>query len=241
MPYLWHLSFRKLLILLLAIVLFAGFSSLGTWQLQRRAWKLDLVARVDRQLAKEPVPAPGRSEWGSIGQDYAYLPVTVSGSYQYSGEVLVQALTTLGSGYWVMTPLRTSDGAIVLINRGFVDQLHRTAITRQSGPVKVKGLLRLSEPDGRFLRPNKPTENRWYSRDVMAISKAEEIPAENLAPYFIDADATANSDGWPVGGLTVVKFRNTHLVYAITWYALALLTVVAARTALRKPAQESSV
>ena len=95
MPYLWHLSFRKLLILLLAIVLFAGFSSLGTWQLQRRAWKLDLVARVDRQLAKEPVPAPGRSEWGSIGQDYAYLPVTVSGSYQYSGEVLVQDVETL--------------------------------------------------------------------------------------------------------------------------------------------------
>jgi surfeit locus 1 family protein len=51
------------------------------------------------------------------------------------------------------------------------------------------------------------------------------MPAANVAPYFIDADAAPNPGGWPVGGLTVVHFRNSHLSYALTWYALALLCV----------------
>ena len=44
-----------------------------------------------------------------------------------------------------------------------------------------------------------------------------------VAPYFIDADATPNPGGWPVGGLTVIKFPNSHLVYAFTWFGLALM------------------
>jgi len=38
--------------------------------------------------------------------------------------------------------------------------------------------------------------------------------------------ATATAPGGvPVGGLTAIKFRNSHLVYAITWYTLALMTI----------------
>lgn len=238
MPNLRRLPSRRLLAALLAVVLFTGFCALGTWQLQRRTWKLDLIAQIDRQLAKSPVPAPPRSRWSSVGPDDAYLPVSISGRYQNAGGVLVQALTSLGSGYWVITPLITSDGAVVLINRGFVDQAHRAEAPvpedQQSAQVTVTGLLRLSEPGGRFLRANQPLRDRWFSRDVMAIGNAKQLPIGNLAPYFIDADATTNADGWPVGGLTVVTFRNTHLVYAITWYALALLTVLAAYRILRK-------
>ncbi len=85
-------------------------------------------------------------------------------------------------------------------------------------------LLRLSEPGGGFLRRNAPAEDRWYSRDVAAIARAHGLDA--VAPYFIDADAaTAAQAGtpWPRGGLTVVRFRDNHLGYALTWFALALL------------------
>jgi surfeit locus 1 family protein len=47
-----------------------------------------------------------------------------------------------------------------------------------------------------------------------------------VAPYFIDADAASNPGRLPVGGLTQIHFRNSHLVYALTWYGLALLVVV---------------
>ena len=43
------------------------------------------------------------------------------------------------------------------------------------------------------------------------------------APYFIDADGPTVPGRYPIGGLTVVSFPNNHLVYAITWYTLAVM------------------
>jgi surfeit locus 1 family protein len=94
-------------------------------------------------------------------------------------------------------------------------------VLTQRDPVTVVGLVRLSEPRGGFLRANDPAAGRWYSRDVAAIAAARGIAAP--APYFIDADAGANRPGWPVGGLTVIRFPNSHLAYALTWFALAVM------------------
>jgi surfeit locus 1 family protein len=85
----------------------------------------------------------------------------------------------------------------------------------------VTGLLRITEPKGGFLRANDPAAERWYSRDVAAIAAARGLA--DAAPYFIDADAAPNPGGLPVGGLTIVAFPNSHLVYAITWYGLAVM------------------
>ncbi len=223
---------RDALLILLASVLFAGFCSLGTWQLYRREWKLDLIAQVDRQLARQPVSAPARDAWATLDANHAYLPVQVSGTYLHDRETLVQAMTAHGSGYWLLTPLQTAQGFIVLINRGFVDSAHRDPGSRPEaqhvGLAEVKGLLRISEPHGRMLQRNDAEGDWWYSRDVYAIGAARGLNIDDLAPYFIDADRTPNPGGWPVGGLTVVQFRNTHLMYALTWYALALMTAVCA-------------
>ncbi len=92
--------------------------------------------------------------------------------------------------------------------------------------VAVTGLLRISEPKGGFLRQNDAAGDRWYSRDVAAIAASRRLAP--VAPYFVDADATKAAKGdAPVGGLTVISFQNNHMVYAFTWYALAL-TVAAA-------------
>lgn len=88
----------------------------------------------------------------------------------------------------------------------------------------MTGLIRITEPKGAFLRSNDPAGDRWYSRDVAAIAAAKTLGP--VVPYFIDADASPNPGGYPVGGLTVVAFRNSHLSYALTWFGLAILTVV---------------
>lgn len=223
---------------LAAIIAFAGFAALGNWQVHRLAWKLDLIARVDRHLKAAPVPAPARAQWPRIGADDEYTKVCASGSFLHDRETLVQAVTRLGPGDWVLTPLRTAGGDIVLINRGYVGPEQRQPAARAAGQVagelKVCGLLRLSEPRGAFLRRNDPAAGRWYSRDVAAIAVAQKLPAPDVAPYFIDADATPNPGGWPVGGLTVIHFHNSHLVYAVTWYGLALMVAGAAVLVVRQ-------
>ncbi|MEG2962914.1 MAG: SURF1 family cytochrome oxidase biogenesis protein, partial [Janthinobacterium sp.] len=46
----------------------------------------------------------------------------------------------------------------------------------------------------------------------------------NVAPYFVDAkEKSETAVDAPVGGLTVISFHNNHLVYALTWFALALM------------------
>jgi surfeit locus 1 family protein len=82
--------------------------------------------------------------------------------------------------------------------------------------VQITGLLRMSEPKARVLRADEPAPGRWYSRDVQAIGQRRGLT--RLAPYFIDADASASAGGWPLGALTVVAFPNNHLVHALTWF-----------------------
>lgn len=220
------------------LLLVAGLVALGIWQLQRRAWKLALIAQVERRLAVPPVAAPGPERWGAIGKDDTYTRVMVRGQWRAVAPVLTQATTALGGGHWVMAPLATDRGFTVLVNRGFVAAEDRRGLTPPAGPVRVTGLLRISEPGGGFLRSNVPAENRWYSRDVAAIARALHLAdqpsarrphrgdGERIAPYFIDADAIPGITA-PRGGLTVVRFPNNHLVYALTWFAMAALLAFA--------------
>lgn len=223
-------------ICVLTLVAVVTFATLGTWQVQRRAWKHDLIARVDARIHADAVPAPGRADWPALdaGGD-AYRRVFATGTFADDRETLVQAVTELGGGYWVMTPLVGTDGSTILVNRGFVPVEKRDPTTREigrrAGETRVTGLLRMSEPGGGFLRHNDPASDRWYSRDVAAIAAARRLGP--TAPYFIDADATPNPGGYPVGGLTVVAFSDNHLVYALTWFALAIMAAAGGAYVIR--------
>ena len=214
------------LMALLALLGIAGLIALGIWQIERRAWKLALIDRVEQRIHAVPGPMPSPASWPAIdAASDEYRRVTVSGRFLHDRETLVQAVTEKGPGFWVLTPLQTADGTVVLINRGFVPPERRDPASRRDGnpatPVAITGLLRLTEPKGGFLRSNDTAANRWYSRDVEAIAAARGLP--RTAPFFIDADATPNPGGYPRGGLTVVNFHNNHLIYALTWFGLAIM------------------
>nr|WP_313040071.1 SURF1 family protein [Brevundimonas diminuta] len=219
-------------------VLIAGFSALGAWQVQRLAWKQELIRQVDSRIHADPVPAPGPADFDAVTREAdQYRRVTTDGRFLHDREVRVKAVTDLGPGFWVVTPLADARGFTVLINRGFVPAERAAPETRAEGqvegPVSVTGLLRISEPKGGFLRDNDPAGDRWFSRDVAAIAEAKQLSG-SVAPYFIDADATPNPGGWPRGGLTVVRFANSHLVYALTWFGLALMSAGGAVLWLRE-------
>lgn len=214
------------LLALVALFGIAGLIALGVWQIERRAWKLALIEHVEQRIHAVPSSVPAPASWPAINAaSDEYRRVTVTGRFLHDRETLVQAVTDEGGGFWVLTPLETADGTMVLINRGFVPPERRDQATRREGnpatPVSITGLLRLTEPKGGFLRNNDPAGNRWYSRDVEAIAAARGLP--RTAPFFIDADATPNPGGYPQGGLTVVKFHNNHLIYALTWFGLAIM------------------
>lgn len=218
-----------------AVLAFGGFVALGTWQLYRLQWKLALIERVDQRVHAAPVPAPGPAHWPAItAESDEYRHVRLSGTFLYKLGTKVQASTELGSGYWLLTPLREADGNVVLVNRGFIRTDAPDRVPQDAPQVStVTGLLRISEPGGGFLRDNNPAANRWYSRDVEAIAAARGLT--HVAPYFVDADAGQETGpAAPVGGLTVIAFHNSHLLYALTWYALALMVAGASLLVARE-------
>ncbi|RFC62625.1 SURF1 family protein [Fulvimarina endophytica] len=229
-------------IVLLGGVLTLLFCSLGVWQIERRAWKLDLIAAVEARVTEEAIAAPGPAEWPDLtleGDEYQHVAIT--GRYLEGRDAYAQAVTDYGSGYWLMTPLGTADGFTVFVNRGYVSRRDGgDDFAPPDGEVRVEGLLRMSQPDGAFLRSNDPQAGRWYSRDTAAMAAANDVPGP-VAPYFIDAGVGAEralmgepSGEEPVEGLTNIAFRNEHLVYAITWFSLAALTLGATGFLVRR-------
>jgi surfeit locus 1 family protein len=213
-----------------AILLVVCLAALAVWQVHRRTYKLDLIARVEARVHAAPAPAPGPGGWAGISAAAdEYRRVSATGEWLEDRSTLVQAVTDLGGGYWVMTPLARDDGTTVLVNRGFVPATGRDPASwrpRSPGPVTVTGLFRMTEPGGAFLRANDPASNRWFSRDVAAIAASRGL--DRVAPYFIDAGRPPGETGLPVAGLTVIAFSNNHLVYALTWGALALMAAAGA-------------
>ncbi|MGI3163351.1 SURF1 family protein [Pseudooceanicola sp. 200-1SW] len=218
---------RLILVTLLAVIGVAGFAWLGTWQVQRLHWKTDLIERVEARIHAAPVAAPGPEAWAGISREGdEYTRVTLSGSYDHGDTALVYTPSDYGPGYWVLTPLRRDDGTVVLVNRGVVpeDRALSGDYSHPKGPVTVTGLLRISEDEGwLFSQDNDPQAGRWYRRDIGAITQA--LGLARAAPYFVDAEAGAEAQAWPRAGKTVVAFRNSHLSYALTWFALMALVL----------------
>ena len=232
---------RLIIVTLIAAIGIAGFGSLGVWQVKRLSWKLDLIERVDSRIHAEPVPAPGPEAWDAITRDKdEYTRVTLTGEYLNDDEVLIYTPSEIGPANWVLTPLRRDDGTIVMVNRGLVPLVAAGEgdFDHIDGETTVTGLLRISESEGwLFSRDNDPENGLWYRRDIGSITAARGYG--DAAPYFVDEEATAPGR-WPSGGRTVVSFRNSHLSYALTWFALALMVAGAYGLVLRQELRRTS-
>lgn len=223
-------------VLLLA---FAALVGLGSWQMERRAWKLDLIQQVEARADAPARPLPPSAQWPALGRaNDEYAHVRVTGTFDHGKEALVYTVLSdpngplRGPGFTVITPLMLADGSSVLINRGFVPTDRRDPATRREGQVAgvvtVTGLLRFAEEASSFVPDNDAARNAWYRRDPAEIAAARGL--SRAAPFMIDADATPNPGGLPQGGETRLVFPNRHLEYALTWYGLAvtMLAVVVA-------------
>ncbi|PVB63065.1 SURF1 family protein [Labrenzia sp. 011] len=228
---------RKLLIPFIAAALaLLVLLKLGFWQLDRLAWKENLIVQVEEGVSHAPVEAPGPSEWRDLAEadDYRHVAVTgafLPGSVFYYTALGNPAGPVGGPGVMTYAPFRTTEGWVVLVNRGFLPQgldgeHQRLALQPPEGTMELTGLLRLSEKPNWTTPETDPADNIWFARDTWAMGEVLGVDPAELAPYSIDLDAEFTpAGGLPQAGETIVRFKNDHLGYALTWFGLAATLV----------------
>ncbi len=202
---------------------------LGTWQMQRLAWKTDLIAEREAGLAMPAAGLPLGFDSDDEAEAFDFRTVTVTGRFRHDLEQLYGTRAHANVfGHHVLTPLVPEDGPVVLVDRGWIpaDKVHPASRPggQLDGEVTVSGIARYRAADrpGRFTPDNEPAAGRWYHYDLEAMAAALGI---ELSPVVVEADETDNPGGLPIGGRTRITLTNNHLQYAITWYGLAVALI----------------
>lgn len=226
-------SFLKWFLLLIPATTFG----LGTWQVKRRQWKMQLIEELRSLTSAEPIPLPSDP---LEMNDLEYRRVKVRGHFDHSKEMYILprspvdpekeareagTLSSSGeSGANVITPFYCTDlGITILVNRGYVPKRKIRPETRMKGQVnddiEVVGVVRLTEVRKPFVPQNDVERNHWHYRDLEAMSRVT-----GAEPIFIDAGLESTIPGGPIGGQTRVTLRNEHMQYIMTWYGLCTAT-----------------
>ena len=212
---------------LAGIVILVG---LGVWQLDRKAWKENLIATLNARLSRPAADLPPRAGWSRLQEDgEEFRRVVFPAEFLDGEEALVYTAGSplrpdvKGPGYWVFAPARLPGGSLVIINRGFVPDDRKDPATRADslphGIVDITGVLRWPEARTTFTPADDPKKNVWYLRDSKSIADAKKWLT--AAPFYIDQEEPVPAGGWPKPGRLEVHLPDNHLQYAITWFGLA--------------------
>ncbi len=220
---------RIVTLTLAAAAMFLILIGLGVWQIERLHWKEGLIAERTAAVSAPPAEVPRTIE---AARPLEFHRVEAKGQFLYDHEILVHAIERKhgDAGYLVMTPLRLDDGAVVLVERGWVPPERRDPATRAQGnppgDVSVDGLVRLApaEQPSWFTPANDPARGEWFWMDVPAMARAADVP--KALPFYVEAGPAPNPGGLPAGGQANTNLPNDHLQYAMTWFSLAATLAV---------------
>ncbi|KAF9316240.1 surf-like protein [Podila horticola] len=218
---------------------------LGTWQVQRLRWKVDLIENLEDRMSLDAIPLPRKVNLSAI-EDFEYRKVKVTGHYLHDQELLLGPRTRGDGqpGYFIITPFERANGSTILVRRGWVPRDKKDQETRleglTEGEVTVEGLLRSGEQKASsFVPENNPEKNEWYSLDVEEMAKQSgaqpvviemilDTPQHLIKSELIDKNI-------PVGRSPVVELRNHHKEYIVTWYSLCVATTAMLYILMRRP------
>ncbi|HET7155572.1 MAG TPA: SURF1 family protein [Hyphomicrobiaceae bacterium] len=205
---------------------------LGTWQLERKRWKEDLLAKIADRVAGAPRPVARAADLMRNGEDIEYMHVSAAGRFHHDKERYLYFPEASGLAWHVYTPLEVAPARMVWINRGLVPDASKAPAARAAGQVpgetEVRGVVRVPRGKTTFTPQNDVAGNLWYWPDIPALT-ASAFPTEptiTALPFTIEADAQpAPPGGLPKGGVTRISLPNRHLEYAVTWYGIALTLI----------------
>lgn len=214
---------RFLFPLLIGLAGAAVLIGLGTWQVQRLAWKEGVLDQIESRISADPVALPKAPD----PERDRYLSVVVEGTILPGELKVLVSRRNIGAGYRIIAPFVTEDGRRILIDRGFVLDDAKDTV-RSLGPVEVSGnLLWPDEVDGFTPDPDTATDT-WFARDLPAMANALDTE-----PVLVVASTPTDTGIEPMP-VDTQGIPNDHLQYAITWFSLAAVWLAMTLLFLRR-------
>lgn len=201
---------RMILPLLFGLAGCAILIALGSWQMQRLAWKQAILAQISARLADTPVALPVVPD-PTVDK---YLPVRVAGRFTGTGIDVLASLRGVGAGYRVIAAFQTDDGRRIMIDRGFLPEDQRDR-PRKATVASILGTLHWPDETDSFTPPPDTARAIWFARDVPAMAAVLQTE-----PVLIVA-REATGDGITPLPVDTQGIPNNHLNYAVTWFSLA--------------------
>ncbi|WP_027259845.1 SURF1 family protein [Leisingera aquimarina] len=205
-------------VIFLLIISGAGLAiliGLGTWQLQRMAWKEDILATIEARIAEEPVTVLPSDFDPEVDK---YRPIRLSGDIGENELHVLSSFKDLGPGFRVVSDFTLANGRKVLIDRGFVTQADRPD-DRYFGPAEIEGNLHWPQETDSYTPKPDWVDNIWFARD--AEQMADYLGTEP-AMIVLRRNPQGEADLLPVP-VDTASIPNNHLQYSITWFSLAFI------------------
>ena len=224
-------------LLIPAVLVFAALVALGTWQLQRKAWKEGLIASLTERLDAPPVALPLPASWPHLDQARdEYRRVKFHAQYENGTEALVYAsasafrpdVNSLGTGYWVFVPAKLPDGAVVVVNRGFVPKDVWNAAARAaaqvSGDIEITGVMRW--PDAAHWFTRSPIRRTISGSCATRVDRRRQGLAEGGCHSMSSRNRRRRRAAGPSPASSWSACTTIICNTLLTWYGLALVLVV---------------
>lgn len=241
---------RVLALCLSALICFTILISLGNWQMERLAWKTDLIETANSRLDNPPVPLPLGKSADIVLEGLLYAPVTVRGRYHEGDPIFVYTqlpearsnssgpdLSAGAPGYWVFAPFQLENGETLFVNRGFQPVANeRSHEPSPKGTLQLTGVVRQSEV-GNYFTPSPSLDERLFFRRLPSDFATAYGQIDKVLDFYIDL-SVPDTAGNLITARFDMSFRNNHFGYALTWYGLAITLVIVAVAILRSELQK---
>ena len=198
----------SLLAIVLGTIVVIILVSLGTWQLDRRAWKQELIATIDARIAEPVVDLPS-----SLDSDWNYRRVQIVGQVVPGSWFRFPGRTRDGEVRDVlMLLIALDDGRVVAAEHGHVG--FGELLPPLPGSVALSGVLRPPGEPGFFTPPNNVSANQWFWVELPLMFEIVGMKPSGLTSHYLSP-----GDWRP-------RLPNDHLQYALTWFSFVVIFIV---------------
>lgn len=200
---------------------------LGFWQLDRLAWKQEVLSRIGSKIAAEPDPLIKHYKSTAPISQQNYTRVMFDGETTEKEAHVLTSIKYIGPGYLVLKEIWWN-GKNFLVDLGFILQKQKDD-PRYKGKMRITGnILYPDDYDENFTPDPDLEKNIWFARFLPMM--AQELGVQPFLVVVEKAEILQDGKWVPYTEITpqpvTVNIANDHREYAITWFSLAAVWFV---------------